>query len=94
MGAALREEIVRRTVAVIDKPFSFQFLGTHDLTVGTEFVLGRGDDRAALGPGGCLTIRVTPDFIVEVPHGHFHLEVEQETRHIQMRIERWMAPLV
>lgn len=94
MSSRIHEEIIRRTLAIVDVPFTFEFLGEHTIPPGTEFVLGQEEGRAVLGEFCDLLLRVSPEMIVKIPHGHFHLEVEQETRYIQMRIERWMAPLV
>ena len=94
MNAAMTEEIVRRTLAVIDEPYTFQFFGEHVFSPGTEFILGQAGDHVSLGDNYDLLVRLSSELTVRVPMRYFHLEVEQETRHIRTYVQRWMAPVV
>lgn len=88
------EKIFRRLVAVLDREFSFDFLGRHDMPPGTELVVGGEEGRAEIGDGGDLVFRVAPEYFVRIPFGSYHLETEEETWKVAIRTERWPTRVI
>ena len=86
--------MVRRLVAVLDSPFSFEFCGRHDMPTGTELVVGDEEGRVVLLKTGELLFRVAPEYSVRIPFGGYHLETEEETRRVSIRVERWPARVI
>jgi hypothetical protein len=81
------DEVVRRLVAVVDRPHRFQFFGEHVFEAGTEFVIGDGEGRAQLS-GGDLVLTIAPECVQRIPFGAYHLETETENRKILIQTSR------
>lgn len=83
------DEVVRRLVAILDAAFIFEFCGRHVMPPGTELLVGDSEGRVVLDPSGDLVFRVAPEYSVRIPFGGYHLETEEETRRVSVRVERW-----
>ena len=93
-NVAYETHVVRRVYAVMDRSYFFDFFGRHELSPGTEFLVGGPDCPTRLDDAWNLIFQVAPEYVQLIPSEYFHLETEVETRLVRVTRERHPTRMV